>query len=108
MRSLIILLLINFQLLSTSYGQEINLDAVINTALAHSEKALYEGRLAEAKDMVAIEQFKDNEGFNINHEILLTIQKILPGMAGEPTSISTRRCLDVRGFPHTCTQTDKK
>jgi tetratricopeptide (TPR) repeat protein len=76
MRSLIILLLINFQLLSTSYGQEINLDAVINTALAHSEKALYEGRLAEAKDMVAIEQFRDNEGFKINHEILLTIRKI--------------------------------
>lgn len=76
MRSLFIILLLSFHFQNTFYGQEINLDSVIYTALSHSEKALYNGRLAEAKDMAAIEKFREKEGFNINHEILLTIRNI--------------------------------
>ena len=75
---IIILLIIAFQI---SYIHAQNLessqtDSVVSLALSLSEKAIYDARFEEAKEIVKVSNFRHFKYFNDKHEILLTIQDV--------------------------------
>lgn len=51
-------------------------DSIVSLALTLSEKALYDARFQEAKEIVNLSYFENLKGYTIEHEILLSIQKM--------------------------------
>ncbi len=51
-------------------------DSLVSSAVAMSEKSLYEANFKEAKKYVKLSYFEDFDSFNEKHKILITIQNI--------------------------------
>jgi tetratricopeptide (TPR) repeat protein len=79
MKVVLILLILGTQFGHSVWGQNQKdnpTDSIVSLALSLSEKALYDARFEEAKEIVKISYYKKFSGFNIQNEILLTIQNI--------------------------------
>ncbi len=51
-------------------------DSIVSLALTLSERALYDARFEEANEIVNLSYFKKFKDYNVEHEILLSIQKM--------------------------------